>query len=95
MGARISLSPVVEIPSAGPARVVNGHSSASGTSRNDSIKEASDFEVVRVAITKDGGERVKVCVPAGPNVRVGRLCKSFRRYNEGGKIKILGTFYNE
>lgn len=94
-GPDLPPSPVAEMPSAGQAKVVDGHSSASGTSRNDSIKEASDVEVVRVATAKDGGERVKVCLPAGPDVRVGRLCKSFRRYNEGGKIKILRTFYNE
>ena len=46
--------------SAGPAKVVDGHRSASGTSRNDSIKEASDVEAVRVATTKDRGERVRV-----------------------------------
>jgi hypothetical protein len=34
--------------------------SASGTSRNDSIKEASDVEVVRVTTTKDGGESESV-----------------------------------
>ena len=94
-GPDLPPSPVAEIPSASPAKVVDGHRSASGTSRNDSIKEASDVEAVRVATTKDRGERVRVCVPAGPGVRVGRLCKSFRRYNEGEKIKILGTLYNE
>ena len=57
------LSLVAEMPSAGPAKV-NVHSSASGTSRNDSIKGAPDVEVVRVATTKDGGR-------GGESVRTG------------------------
>lgn len=59
-GPDLSLSPVAEIPSAGPAKVVGGHSSASSTSRNDSIKEASDVEVVRATTTKNGGESESV-----------------------------------
>ena len=59
-GPDLPLSPVAEMASAGPAKVVDGHRSASGTSRNDSIKEASDVEAVRVATTKDRGERVRV-----------------------------------
>lgn len=55
-GLDFSLSPLAEIPSADPAKAAGGHSSASGISRNDSIKEASDVEVVRATTTKDGGE---------------------------------------
>ena len=86
----MSLSPVAEMPSAGPAKIDDGHSSASGTSRDDSIKEGSDVEVVRATTTKDGGESESVY--RQDRTSVGTLCKSFRRYNDGEKNKILGTF---
>lgn len=60
-GPDLPLSPAFKMHSAGPAKVVDGHSSASGTSRNDSIKEASDVEVVKVTTNKDGGESESVC----------------------------------